>query len=222
LTPNSGYPGETLEIHITGNDFDYVTEVAGTAIGVQWLTVTSFTIDSNTHITAQVSIDLSAPLGTSAGGFYVANPWDWRIIPFEVLELQDFEVEVGGATFQVDTFSNTSVSDFLFDQSTNAISFNVTGPEGTSGHVNVTIPKQLLVEPFVCYLDDTIVTPIITSDATDTHLYFEYTLSSRKIEIVGTVRALILGLEPTVFYTLIGGILATIGVIAIFLFLRRR
>jgi hypothetical protein len=105
----------------------------------------------------------------------------WPAVP-----TRDFEVDVGESTFHVHTHSNTSLSNFQFTQSTKELRFNVTGPEGTLGYCNVTFPTPLLGGPYVCYLDGGIVTPVLTSNATHTSLYFEYPLSTRTIEIVGT------------------------------------
>ena len=60
VAPGSGYQGQTLNVTITGTNFTGATAVSfGTGI-----TVNSFTVNSNTQITAGITIAGSATLGT--------------------------------------------------------------------------------------------------------------------------------------------------------------
>ena len=90
-------------------------------------------------------------------------------------------------TYYVDTVSNSNVWDFHFNESEKLISFNVSGPEGTTGFCRVTIPKALLGGPYVVLINDS---PPITiteqSNGTHTVLYFTYGHSTQPVEIIGT------------------------------------
>ena len=59
VNPNSGEPGKTLNVTITGANFTEATEVS---FGSE-ITVNSFTVDSNTQITANITIKSSAASG---------------------------------------------------------------------------------------------------------------------------------------------------------------
>ena len=59
ISPNQGNQGETLDVTITGTSFTGATSV-GFGSGI---TVNSFTVDSPTQITANISIDAAATLG---------------------------------------------------------------------------------------------------------------------------------------------------------------
>lgn len=53
VSPNSGYQGETLDVIITGTNFDGAMEVSFGA----GITVNSFNVDSSTQITASIDVD---------------------------------------------------------------------------------------------------------------------------------------------------------------------
>jgi len=98
-----------------------------------------------------------------------------------------FSIVWGTETFIVSVESNSTVSNFTFNQPDKEISFNVTGLAGTVGFCNVTIPKALLYgDPWTVLIDGTPVPTTITENATHTSLYFKYTHSTHKIQIIGT------------------------------------
>jgi PKD repeat protein len=107
-------------------------------------------------------------------------------VPAETI---DHPIEVGGITFHVTTESNSSVSDFSFNQTLMQISFNVTGLEGTVGFCNVTIPKDLLGDPFTVLINDTPLPYELTENATHYFLYVTYNHSTNVIQIIGTTAA---------------------------------
>jgi hypothetical protein len=104
---------------------------------------------------------------------------------YEFSLLPSYTVEYGGVTYHVLISSNSSITNFLFTHSAKKTSFNVTGTSGTNGYCNVTIPTALLGGPYIVLLDGSIVTPVETSNATHTFLYFTFTHSTRKVEIIG-------------------------------------
>ena len=87
--------------------------------------------------------------------------------------------------FSTSVVSNSLISNFTFNQSMNAITFNVTGATGTSAFCNITFPIQLLGGPYTVLVDSFPVTPIVTSNATHTSLYLAYTHSAHTVEIIG-------------------------------------
>ena len=106
------------------------------------------------------------------------------------------------------------VSNFSFDQPSKKISFNVTGEQGTAGFCNITMSKTFLGEPYIILKDGVLVTPTVTSNATHTSLYFTYTQSTHKIEIIGTTIVLEF---PTVIATM-----SLLTVLALTLLLTKR
>ena len=70
------------------------------------------------------------------------------------------------------------------------LNFSLTGTEGTTAYVNVTVPKALVTigpeDVWTVIVNNTATTPIITSDENNTYFYVTTTLSSN-IAIVGTI-----------------------------------
>ena len=94
-----------------------------------------------------------------------------------------------GYAFNVTMMSNSTVSNFNFNESLKQISFNVTGPTGKAGYCNITIPKDLLRgSPWTVLLNGTDWTTScsITENTTHTFIYIPYTYSANAIQIKGT------------------------------------
>ena len=90
-------------------------------------------------------------------------------------------------TYYVSIHSNSTVANFIFNQSLKQISFNIEGQSGTTGFCNVTIPKDLLEGPYSVMTDES--QPLaVDEQSNDSHsfLYFSYTHSLRIIRIEGT------------------------------------
>jgi hypothetical protein len=94
-----------------------------------------------------------------------------------------------GYTFNITMTSNSTISNFNFTKSSMQIRFNVTGPTGTHGYCNVTIPKGLLQgSPWKVYVNSTdyTISCSITQNETHTFIYIPYTCSTNTIGIEGT------------------------------------
>lgn len=94
-----------------------------------------------------------------------------------------------GYLFNVTMISNSTISNFNFNESQKQISFNVTGPTGKSGYCNITIPKDLLQgSPWTIKFNGTDYTSqcSITQNATHTFVYIPYSCSTNTIQIIGT------------------------------------
>jgi hypothetical protein len=103
--------------------------------------------------------------------------------------LYTFSIVLGEETFIVSVKSNSTVSNFAFNQPDKEISFNVTGPADTIGFCNVAIPKALLYaesSDWIVLIDGALVPPTITENATHSCLYFTYTHSTHEVQIIGT------------------------------------
>jgi len=99
------------------------------------------------------------------------------------------EVKVGDQTFDIYTITSSTMSDFNFSLPLKQISFNVTGPEGTTGFCNVAIPKTLLEilwdNNYTVLIDGSPpLTLSETSNGTHTFLYFTYPHTAHQVTIV--------------------------------------
>jgi len=110
-----------------------------------------------------------------------------------------------GTNYTVTTVTNASlVPDSVGFEKINDTSykldFNLTGTDGTTAYVNVTIPKALMSigpsDEWKVDVNGTEATPIVTSDETNWYLYITTTLSMKNVEIFGTVPELTLLFIP--------------------------
>ncbi len=161
----------------------------------------SIAIDAGTTSNApQVDYDgLSRP----QGGGYDIGAYEFAVLP-------SYTVEYGGVTYHVLISSDSSIANFLFDQPAGKISFNVTGTSATNGYCNVTIPNVLLGGTCKVLVGGSTVTPVETSNATHTFLYFTYANGIHKVEIISTV----IPEFPSVIVSL--ALFATIALVVIF------
>ena len=104
--------------------------------------------------------------------------------------MRRFDVHWFNQSYQVTTICNSTVASFEFSRGLKQIKFNVTGPSGTGGFCNVTIPRKLLwadsPENWLVEVDGASISPLIRENATHSSLYFTYTCSTHKVEITGT------------------------------------
>jgi parallel beta-helix repeat protein len=103
---------------------------------------------------------------------------------------QSFNVTVGETDYVITTVSNSTISDLNFNQTSKQLSFNVTGPSGTTGFCNITIPAELMSGDFTLYLDDVALVEGVdyVQSYNGTHYTFSvnYVHSSHMIELVST------------------------------------
>jgi parallel beta-helix repeat protein len=99
-----------------------------------------------------------------------------------------FKIQWEGETYIVTTICNSTITNFDFGITyQNAISFNVTGPEGTTGFCRILIPHALLDRNYTVLIDG--LPPLMEkelplSNSTHTYLYFTYTLTTHEVIIV--------------------------------------
>jgi outer membrane protein assembly factor BamB len=103
---------------------------------------------------------------------------------------ETFEVIDGDDIYFVETWSNSTVSDFTFDTESSSVQLNATADSGTAGFCNVTVPQDLIWGDFSVYLDEMLLVEGVdyTGTSNDTHnlFYMTYNQGSHIIEIVGT------------------------------------
>jgi hypothetical protein len=143
-------------------------------------------------------IEFSTPLAdignpsnvTISGGIRSLTAYmDQGQATYAVSETETFDVVVDDMHYSVSILSNSTVSDFNFNQTKMQISFNATGDTGTTCYCNVTIPKNLLTgSPWTIKVDDTTIIDFV-EETNDTHtfLYLTYIHESPlQIMIEGT------------------------------------
>jgi len=86
----------------------------------------------------------------------------------------------------VQVLSNSSIESFSFE-SDNRMTFNVTGPEQTSGYFYVSFPKELLASPYQIYVDQNPAKYSQTDVDDHIYLFLTYNHSVVTIEIKGTL-----------------------------------
>jgi len=92
----------------------------------------------------------------------------------------------------VQTICSSSISNFQFNGT--AISFDVTGENGTAGFCRICIPKALMDKTYVILVNGTMVAhiPLPCSNNTHTYLYFNYTHSTQEVIIIPEFPSLII------------------------------
>jgi len=96
------------------------------------------------------------------------------------------KVSWNGIDYKVSVSTNSTVTNFAFDQTAKTESFEIAGTNGTKGFCNVTIPQELLNGDFSLWIDDSPVSFTITQNTTHSSLHFNYTHTVHKVRIVGT------------------------------------
>ncbi|RLI42577.1 hypothetical protein DRO69_10220 [Candidatus Bathyarchaeota archaeon] len=173
---------EMITYGILGDSWDITTPVSVIRVTVE---VLNFTPPSGTVIDIYNMDCYDTILDNFLSG---DCPYDHTL--YYTYETLVHVVVADGQTFHVVTRSNSSVTDFNFSKAQLSITFNVTGTQGTTGWVNVTIPKALLDAPepdqWTILIDGNPTTYTKTENTTHTFLYINYTHTTHTITITGT------------------------------------
>ena len=81
------------------------------------------------------------------------NTTAWAVFA-EKITLGYFEVPYEETIYVVETYSNSTVTDLIFNQTEKNLRLGISGLDGTTGFCNVTIPSELMSGTFSLYLDD--------------------------------------------------------------------
>lgn len=96
-----------------------------------------------------------------------------------------YSVRADGEDFTVGILSNSTITGFSFDRDMKAISYTVSGPAGTLGFCNVSIPKRLLGGPYTVMVDGAVTPHRVVDTDTESYIYFTYTHSAKDIRVIG-------------------------------------
>jgi hypothetical protein len=146
-----------------------------------------FCWDKETGVICEEGFSYAASYTVNMTQYYMNMSMLWRMTTTNmwpaVFTVQD------GYAFNVTMLSNSTISNFNFNETLKQISFNVTGPTNKTGYCNITIPKDLLRDsPWTILLNDTDWTTLcdITDNTTHTFIYIPYNCSTNTIQIIGT------------------------------------
>jgi hypothetical protein len=103
--------------------------------------------------------------------------------------IYNYLIEFEGSFFPVSISTNSTISNFSFNQSIREISFNVTGQDSTIGFCNLTLPNTLVQNlwqgTFTVLVDGEQLMHINTwTDGTYTYVYFTYVHSEHEVVII--------------------------------------
>jgi parallel beta-helix repeat protein len=119
----------------------------------------------------------------------------------------DFPVTWEQETYHVNSFCNSTISAFHFDQANKAVRFNVTGEDGTLGFCRIGIPKALMNYTVYTVLVNgnapTLQKELPCSNSTHEYLYFTYIHSTREVTITPEFPTLALTLLVIVVLTIL-------------------
>jgi len=109
---------------------------------------------------------------------------------FTISEIKQHVLTVDNVNYTVVTESNSTVSTPTVSISDKMLQFNVTGPDGTVGYCNVTVPKNFMwtatVGDWMVLVDGQQVQPQISEDNVNTYIYLTYNQSTHTIQIKST------------------------------------
>jgi plastocyanin len=168
----------------------------------------AYTIDSKVQVKADLlgtlGADVDAKLQTTA--------------KFVVVSQKAFAVEAEGKDFDVGIASNSTVSNFQFEQEARKVSFIVEGETGTQGVTQITIQKPMLGGQMTVMIDGEVVTPesnnvVVTSDTnSEITLEINYHHSEHTIEVTGTNVVPEFPVSMAVMAAALGSIVAAVAV----------
>ncbi len=121
--------------------------------------------------------------------------------------------------------SNSTLFGLFFDSANKQLSFNVTGPSGTTGYANIYFPKTLISEAssLKVHMDGN---PLSYSAQLQGDVWlvsFTYHHSTHRITMdLGTGSSTTQTINPLVESTIVGGVLAAVAITAVYLVLRRK
>jgi hypothetical protein len=94
-----------------------------------------------------------------------------------------FNIGYVGNNYPIVVISNSSISNFQFNQSEKSISFQASMLQGTGGFCNVSVPISLIEGPYTLTLDGLVETFTLTSNSTCSFIFFTYMHEKQAINI---------------------------------------
>ena len=106
------------------------------------------------------------------------------------VDVKEHIVTVNETEYTIVTLSNSTVApdeELTFNEEEKIISFNITGPTGTTGFCNMTVPKAIMNGTFAILVNGTAIPYTRTENQTHYFLHFTYSHSTEQIQILLTI-----------------------------------
>jgi len=109
------------------------------------------------------------------------------IIAPEGFNTYQYNIETATGTYQVTILTNSSVTDFNYNDTLEKIEFTLNGTNGTAGSCSITIPKQLLNGTFAVLINNQATIFTCSDDQNNSYLCFNYHHSLLNIQVLTTL-----------------------------------
>ena len=111
-----------------------------------------------------------------------------ELIFYREFETKQFSLVYKGKSYFANVTSNSTISNFNFNETERSISFNVSGPDGSKGYCIVKIPNNLTQElwqgNYTIFLDGAPLQFENWNDVEDTYIYFTYQHPTHQVTII--------------------------------------
>lgn len=107
------------------------------------------------------------------------------LMPTPTPPLQSLDLPYGNRTFEVDVFTNASMTASSFDPSQKTLQVNFTVPQGTSGFVDLILQQDFLGRPYNVTLDGNSVSASEADTNTSSYIYLAFDGGFHTISILG-------------------------------------
>lgn len=138
----------------------------------------------------------------------------------EPLPDNSIKVQVFWGDYRMDVISDSTVLGVTFDSDSGQLTVGVSGPDGTTGTCDITVPKALIssTSDVSVYLDDQPIEFTRTQDETNYHLHMEYAHSEHDLVVSLTPRGAI---PPPTALVLVIALIVVMGVLCAY-FIRKK
>jgi hypothetical protein len=154
----------------------------------------------------EINVTTNNALGTFEGSGYSdeATVPDYGPMPALIPPLQTFSLTYGNRTFEVDAFTNASITSLIFDPSRKTMNVNVTVLQGTSGFVDFILAQNFLKGPYDAAIDEKATSLIEVDTNTTSYVYITllggfHTASISGTEFFGHVPEIILHYKASTY-----------------------
>jgi hypothetical protein len=108
------------------------------------------------------------------------------VLPSITPPLQELTFQTGNLTFNVETFTNVSISAYALNYSQKQISLNVTVPSGTRGFADFKIPQDFLKSLYNVTIDNQAADIVEADLVSQSYIYTSVSEGFHTVNIVGT------------------------------------
>ncbi|MEM4704071.1 MAG: PKD domain-containing protein [Candidatus Bathyarchaeia archaeon] len=118
-------------------------------------------------------------------------------LPFLDQPLLVFPQTFGNRTFNIEAFTNSSITALEFNYLSNEVVANITVSEGTAGFINLILPQEMLKGPYAVHLNNVSVAHSLANVTNRVFLYTALPAGASNLRITGTE---FFGTLPTIIF----------------------